>query len=111
MSLTLDLPPSVEKRIRTEAAAVGKDADDFLCEFVSHEFAAAPAGNAGPKPDPADDPNVGPDELTPEQHLVRFERFLALAAENRKHLPPGHVTDDSYEAIYGEREDAELNPA
>ena len=102
MSLTLDLPPSVEERIRVEAAARGKGVREFLCEYVVQEFPdpPEPAAEQAEASVPADDPGVSPGDLTYEQWRVRFDRMLNRARENPPELPPGHVTDDSRESIY-----------
>lgn len=92
MTLTLDLPPGVEDRLRRRAEAEGKDVQAFVLEAVEQKL----EGEADPS------------KLTPEQRLANLHSLVELGRKHSAHLPPGHALDDDRESIYREREDAQL---
>jgi hypothetical protein len=82
-SITLQLPPDTERRLREKADRSGQSLESYLLR-LAEQAAAAESGAA--KPSPA--------ELTPEQWSAEWR---AWAASHR--ALPGEV-DDSRESIY-----------
>jgi len=76
MTLVLDLPPDLERRVEEEAARVGQAPADFLRAVVEERLAAAPVSNVGPVLDARPLPSAG--EETQEAAL---ERYRAMREE------------------------------
>lgn len=85
MSLTIQLAPEMEARLRERAAAEGKDPAEFAVEALVERLTA-------------------PDTATPSpvtaRRLAALDRFVTGMREHVRSLPPGHIVDDSRESIY-----------
>jgi hypothetical protein len=85
MSLTIQLTPEMEARLRERAAAEGKDPAEFAVEAVVQRLTAPDASSLSP---------------TAARRLDALNSFVAGMREHAKTLPPGHIVDDSRESIY-----------
>lgn len=85
MSLTIQLTPEMEARLREQAAAEGKDPAEFAVEAVVERLTMS--GTSLPSSVVA-------------QRLEALNRFVEGMREHAKTLPPGHIVDDSRETIY-----------
>jgi antitoxin (DNA-binding transcriptional repressor) of toxin-antitoxin stability system len=53
-------------------------------------------------------PSVPGEPLTADQWQKEFDAWMKEVEARADRYPPGFVLDDSYEAIYGERENSQL---
>ncbi len=80
MTLTIDLPPSVEEQLQRMAYRAGKPAPQYALELLREQLDRVPKS---------------PNDLPSEERQQRFEAFLAEFSR-----PVGHFVDDSRESIY-----------
>lgn len=85
-----DLDPKDQRDLEALAEAEGKDAKLLLRELVHEAIEGRKINGRSPAP------------RTSEQEAA-WSEFLAGTAEWSKHLPPGHIVDDSRESIYAGR--------
>jgi hypothetical protein len=77
---TITIPDPTYRRLQAASAARGLSVDKFLEEVAAHE-------------------SVSPSDS--EKQLAALESFAdGMVAWTSKHLPPGHVVDDSRDTIY-----------
>jgi len=88
MSVTIDLAPETERRLREKAAKAGQTIEDHLRQ-LAEESAGSARG--------ASEPSTGPADRTPEE---RVAEWLAWVASHRDQTL---VADDSRESIYAGR--------
>ena len=84
MTVTIELKPAVEARIKAEAEVLGIPIEDYLESVIENQIAGVNA-----------QPLSG--ELTPEERAKAWE---AWAASHNLDTPV--IIDDSREAIYGD---------
>jgi hypothetical protein len=85
MTITLDLPPETEAKLREQAATQGAKLEEYLSELAQHW-----ASGNGTSPAPVGPPK----EKTPEQRIAEWREFVA------SHDYITAVADDSRESIY-----------
>ncbi len=90
MTVTLELEPEVESRVRRKAESTGKTFEDILVEAIDEKFSEDSAKKSFQE------------TATDEE----WEAALDSLAEFSDELPL--TWDDSRESIYGSREDAQL---
>jgi hypothetical protein len=79
MTLTLNLSPELENRLREAALAQGDDVESFVLRAVEDRLVHCQAP---------------PTALSPDEWKARFEAWLATRT------PVDHFVDDSRESIY-----------
>ena len=90
MTVTLELKPEVENRVRSKAKSKGKSVEDFLVEVIDENVPL----------------EVSKRPFYETATLEEWEAALDSIAEFSHKI---HLTwDDSRESIYGPREDAQL---
>ena len=87
MSITLQLAPETEQRLRVKAAAEGKSVEEYLALLAESSI-----NSNGPTA-----PLSNTQEKTPEQ------RVAELLAWVNSHKPLPYIADDSRESIYAGR--------
>ena len=86
MTVTIDLPPEVEAKLREQATTKGAKLEEYLGELARHW-----AGVNGTSPAST----LPTEEKTPEQRIAEFKEFVA----SHQHITA--IADDSRESIYG----------
>lgn len=81
-SITLELRPDMERKLREQAARTGQTLEALLLRAVEQVAAADPA------------PASTADQLTPEQRSAEWRAWVA------SHKPLPYMADDSRESIY-----------
>ena len=83
MTVTIDLPPAIEAKLREQASSKGAKFEDYLTELAHHW-----ANTNGTAP-------VSPvDEKTPEQRVADWLAWV----DSHSHITA--IADDSRESIY-----------
>lgn len=88
MSLSIQLTPEIEAKLRERAAAEGKDPSILALEAVAEKLS---------------NPNGPGIAAGNEARLDAWNRFVPGMREHGATLPPNHCVDDSRESIYGGR--------
>jgi hypothetical protein len=83
MTVTIELPPETEAKLREQAASQGAKLEEYLSELAQHWA----SGNGT-------SPKSPPPEKTPEQRIAEWRAFMA----SHDHITA--VADDSRESIY-----------
>ncbi|MGZ8842841.1 MAG: hypothetical protein ACXW18_04210 [Pyrinomonadaceae bacterium] len=91
MTVTLELKPEIEARIKAKAAEQGQPVERFLEAMIENDVKRASQRTLSEPP-------------TPEQLEAALDRFVHSQAFHSISWP----VDDSRESIYGERENAQL---
>jgi hypothetical protein len=82
MTVTLDLPPELETRVRAQAEALGLSPEAYLLSLIGASVIPAPGENAT---------------------LEEFEAAMDALSEGTEHLPVLSPEALSRESIYGHR--------
>lgn len=90
MTVTIALPPTVEQKLREQAAASGKDVEAFVLEAVEEKLAGQAEAQAA---------SVS-QRLSPAEREQRFGEWMREVEGRASRYPPGFVADDSRESIY-----------
>ena len=90
MSITLELEPEVESRVRLKAKSLGTSVENFLVEFIDENVTDGITER------------LFYETATDEEWIAELDSLGEFS-----HKVP-LVWDDSREAIYGPREDAQL---
>lgn len=85
MTISIELPPETEARLREQAANKGAKLEEYLSELARHW---ASTNGTSPKPAPT------PQEKTPQQRVADWQAFV----DSHDHITA--VADDSRESIY-----------
>jgi hypothetical protein len=86
---TITIPDSTFDRLTRQAAAIGITVEQLVLPVLDQ---------------------IAPPGPTPEERRRAFEEWRKRVEERAGMYPPGFQVDDSREAIYKEREDAQLAP-
>ena len=90
MTVTLELEPEIESRVRSMAKSTGKSVENILIEAIDEKFSEDSAGKSF------------------QETATGKEWEAALYSLGRFSHPVPATCDDSRESIYGPREDAQL---
>ena len=85
MTVTLDLPPTIERELKEKAAKGGQTLEEYLRSLAVRDVAASPALS------------YPPGFASPEEWVKAFREWAA------SHQPVDHFVDDSRESIYDGR--------
>lgn len=106
MSLTIDLPPEQEQRLRAKAAARGQDAAAFAADVLRAALAEDREEASA-----LDQAIAAMTNRTPEQIVEKRDRLLATSPPPRP-LPPGKTLEDVFVGKWpGNETDAQIQAA
>ncbi len=91
MSVTLELEPELETRVRYQAKSLGKSVERYLAEIIDETIV-----------DESGDAAAFYETATDEEWIAELDSLADLSEK----IPVSW--DDSRESIYGQREDAQL---